>query len=179
MTARFNFMHFMPYTHLPRNHKEFPSLWVNFPNKYYDPHKAAALYERYLDEFEYADKVGFDAIVVNEHHNTAYSMMPAPNLIAATLLPRVKNARICVWGTPPNLEYPNRLAEEYAMLDVMSGRTAGSRVPAWHGHGILGESGQSGHRPRAPQGVDRDHPEGLDQGRPDQLTMANSIPIDS
>jgi alkanesulfonate monooxygenase SsuD/methylene tetrahydromethanopterin reductase-like flavin-dependent oxidoreductase (luciferase family) len=121
MTARFNFMHFMPYLDLPRNHKDYPSLWVNFPNKYYDPHKAAALYERYLDEFEYADKVGFDAIVVNEHHNTAYSMMPAPSLIAATLLPRVKNARICVWGTPPNLEYPNRLAEEYAMLDVMSG----------------------------------------------------------
>jgi alkanesulfonate monooxygenase SsuD/methylene tetrahydromethanopterin reductase-like flavin-dependent oxidoreductase (luciferase family) len=48
-------------------------------------------------------------------------MMPAPSLIAATLLPRAKNARICVWGTPPNLEYPNRLAEEYAMLDVMSG----------------------------------------------------------
>jgi alkanesulfonate monooxygenase SsuD/methylene tetrahydromethanopterin reductase-like flavin-dependent oxidoreductase (luciferase family) len=121
MTARFNFMHFMPYVHLPPNHKEYKSLWVNFPNKYYDPHKAAALYERYLDEFEYADKVGFDAIVVNEHHNTSYSMMPAPSLIAATLLPRAKNARICVWGTPPNLEYPNRLAEEYAMLDVMSG----------------------------------------------------------
>jgi len=59
--------------------------------------------------------------VVNEHHNTAYSMMPAPNLIAAALIPQIKNAKICVWGTPPNLEYPNRLAEEYAMLDVLSG----------------------------------------------------------
>ena len=120
MTARFNFMHFMPYVHLPKNHKEHPSLWVNFPNKYYDPHKGADLYDRYLDELEYADKVGFDAIVVNEHHNTSYSMMPAPSLIAAALIARVKKARICVWGTPPNLEYPNRLAEEYAMLDVMS-----------------------------------------------------------
>lgn len=121
MTIRFNFMHFMPYLNLPPNHKDYKSLWVNFPNKYYDPHKAAALYERYFDELEYADKVGFDAIVVNEHHNTSYSMMPAPSLIAATLIPRVKNARICVWGTPPNLEYPNRLAEEYSMLDVLSG----------------------------------------------------------
>ena len=33
----------------------------------------------------------------------------------------MKRAKICVWGTPPNLEYPNRLAEEYAMLDVLSG----------------------------------------------------------
>jgi alkanesulfonate monooxygenase SsuD/methylene tetrahydromethanopterin reductase-like flavin-dependent oxidoreductase (luciferase family) len=117
---RFNFMHFMPYVHLPPNHHDYKSLWVNFPNSYYDPHKAAALYDRYLSELALADKLGFDAIVVNEHHNTSYSMMPAPSLIAAALIERVKRARICVWGTPPNLEYPNRLAEEYAMLDVMS-----------------------------------------------------------
>ena len=47
-------------------------------------------------------------------------MMAAPNLIAAAIVPQIKNAKICVWGTPPHLEYPNRLAEEYAMLDVMS-----------------------------------------------------------
>ncbi|HWW48797.1 MAG TPA: LLM class flavin-dependent oxidoreductase [Xanthobacteraceae bacterium] len=118
--VRFNFMHFMPYVHLPPNHKEYKSLWVDFPNKYYDPKKAAVLYEQYFSELELADKVGFDAIVVNEHHNTSYSMMPAPNLIAAALLSRIQRAKICVWGTPPNLEYPNRLAEEYAMLDVLS-----------------------------------------------------------
>ncbi len=48
-------------------------------------------------------------------------MMQSPNIIAAALLNRVKRAKICVWGTPPNLEYPNRLAEEYAMIDVLSG----------------------------------------------------------
>lgn len=117
---RFNFMHFMPYVHLPENHKDFNSLWVNFPNKYYDPKKGHALYQRYLKELVLADQIGFDAIVVNEHHNTSYSMMAAPSLIAATLIPQVKRAKICVWGTPPNLEYPNRLAEEYAMLDVLS-----------------------------------------------------------
>ena len=119
-TVRFNFMHFLPYVHLPENHKEFRSLWVNFSNRHYDPERGHALYERYLSELVLADKLGFDAIVVNEHHNTAYSMMAAPNLIAASIIPRTSNARICVWGTPPNLEYPNRLAEEYAMLDVLS-----------------------------------------------------------
>jgi alkanesulfonate monooxygenase SsuD/methylene tetrahydromethanopterin reductase-like flavin-dependent oxidoreductase (luciferase family) len=118
--ARFDFIHFMHYVHLPENHKEFRSLWVDFPNKYFDPEKGYLLYQRYLSELVLADKLGFDAIVVNEHHNTAYSMMPAPNLIAAALIPQVRNAKICVWGTPPNLEYPNRLAEEYAMLDVLS-----------------------------------------------------------
>jgi alkanesulfonate monooxygenase SsuD/methylene tetrahydromethanopterin reductase-like flavin-dependent oxidoreductase (luciferase family) len=118
--ARFDFIHFMHYVHLPANHKEFRSLWVDFPNKYFDPEKGYSLYQRYLSELVLADKLGFDAIVVNEHHNTAYSMMPAPNLIAASLIPQLRNAKICVWGTPPNLEYPNRLAEEYAMLDVLS-----------------------------------------------------------
>jgi alkanesulfonate monooxygenase SsuD/methylene tetrahydromethanopterin reductase-like flavin-dependent oxidoreductase (luciferase family) len=118
--VRFDFMHFMPYPHLPENHKDFHSVWVDFPNKFYDPKKGAELYKRYLAELVLAEKVGFDAVVVNEHHNTAYSMMAAPNLIAAAIIPQIKNAKICVWGTPPNLEYPNRLAEEYAMLDVMS-----------------------------------------------------------
>jgi len=118
--VRFDFIHFMHYVHLPQNHKEFPSLWVDFPNKYYDPEQGHALYQRYLSELVLADKLGFDAVIVNEHHNTAYSMMPAPNLIAAAVIPQIQNAKICVWGTPPNLEYPNRLAEEYAMLDVLS-----------------------------------------------------------
>jgi alkanesulfonate monooxygenase SsuD/methylene tetrahydromethanopterin reductase-like flavin-dependent oxidoreductase (luciferase family) len=118
--VRFNFMHFMPYPHLPENHKDFRSLWVDFPNKYFDPKRGNALYQRYLSELVLADRLGFDAVVVNEHHNTAYSMMAAPSLLAATIIPQTKNAKICVWGTPPNLEYPNRLAEEYAMLDVLS-----------------------------------------------------------
>ena len=79
-TVRFDFMHFMPYVHLPKNQKDYKSLWVDFPNKYYDPQKGHALYQRYLAELILADEVGFDAVVVNEHHNTSYSMMAAPNL---------------------------------------------------------------------------------------------------
>jgi len=118
--VRFDLIHFMHYTHLPENQKDYHSQWVDFPNKFFDPDRGYEFYQRYLSELILADKLGFDAIVVNEHHNTAYSLMPAPSLIAATLIPQIKNAKICVWGTPPNLEYPNRLAEEYAMLDVLS-----------------------------------------------------------
>lgn len=65
-TVRFDFMHFMPYVHLPKNQKDYKSLWVDFPNKYYDPQKGHALYQRYLAELILADEVGFDAVVVNE-----------------------------------------------------------------------------------------------------------------
>ena len=103
-----------------RTTRSTPSLWVDFSNANYDPQIGHDLYHRYLSEMVLADKLGYDGLVLNEHHNTQYSMNPAPNLTAAALIPQTKG-RISVFGTPPNLGYPNRLAEEYAMLDVMSG----------------------------------------------------------
>lgn len=119
--VQFNLFHFMPYPVLPPDHKDYPSVWVDFPNRFFDPKTAHELYERYWGELVLADELGFDGIAVNEHHSTSYSLNPAPNLTAAAIIPRTSHSRICVYGTPPNLELPNRLAEEYAMLDVMSG----------------------------------------------------------
>jgi alkanesulfonate monooxygenase SsuD/methylene tetrahydromethanopterin reductase-like flavin-dependent oxidoreductase (luciferase family) len=118
---QFYSMHFMPYVHLPPDHKKYPSLWVDLPNKLYEPTKGHALYQRYMSELVLADQLGYDAIVMNEHHNTVYSMMPSCSVMAAAMIPQTKRAKICVFGVPVNLEYPNRVAEEYAMLDVMSG----------------------------------------------------------
>ena len=36
----------------------------------YDPKVGAQLYNRYLDEKIYADQIGFDALMLNEHHST-------------------------------------------------------------------------------------------------------------
>jgi len=118
--AEFHFFHFFPYTDLPVGHEKHESLWVDFSNANYDPNVGHQLYNRYLSEMVLADRLGYDGIVLNEHHNTQYSMNPAPNLTAAALIPQTKGW-VSVFGTPPNLGYPNRLAEEYAMLDVMSG----------------------------------------------------------
>ncbi|MHA6792323.1 LLM class flavin-dependent oxidoreductase [Pseudonocardia bannensis] len=111
----------MPYAHLPDDHEKYDSLWVDFPNSMYDPKKGHALYRRYLSELALADRLGFDGLMINEHHSTVYSMMPAPNLIAGALIPQTTAAKLCVMGTLLNFSYPNRVAEEYAMLDVMSG----------------------------------------------------------
>src|SRR4029077_8164312 len=58
---------------------------------------------------------------INEHHNTVYSMTPAVSVMASAVVTATSRAKIMVAGVPINLMYPNRLAEEYAMLDVMSG----------------------------------------------------------
>jgi len=118
---QFYSMHFMPYVPLPPDQEKYDSLWVDFSNKHYDPEKGHELYQRYFRELVLADELGYDGLVVNEHHNTEYSMMPVCTAAAAALIPMTKRAKICVFGVPVNFVMPNRLAEEYAMLDVMSG----------------------------------------------------------
>lgn len=118
---QFYFMHFMPYSTSPPDEEKYDSVWVDYPNSLYDPAEGAGYYERYLNEMQLADQLGFDGLVVNEHHSTAYSMMPSCTLMASALAQRTSRAKLCAFGTPVNLTYPNRLAEEYAMLDVMSG----------------------------------------------------------
>src|SRR5262249_37820906 len=79
-------------------------------------------YQDYLDELEYAGDVGFDGICVNEHHSNAYGLMPSPNIMAASLARRTSKAKIVVLGNSVALyNPPTRVAEEMAMIDVLSG----------------------------------------------------------
>lgn len=115
---RFNFFHLMPYPYLPDDFDRFPSPSLTFPNRYFDPERGHELYHRYLDELEYADALGFDGICVNEHHQTAYGLMPSPNIMAAALSRRTRNARVMVLGNAIGIrDHPLRVAEEIAMLD--------------------------------------------------------------
>src|SRR5580700_11064872 len=115
----FYLMHFMPYPDVVPGRPQ--GQWVDIPNTHFDPEKGHKLYKEYLDELVLGDELGYDALVVNEHHSTFYSLMPSCSVIAGALTARTRQARICVFGTPITLTYPHRLAEEYAMLDVMSG----------------------------------------------------------
>jgi alkanesulfonate monooxygenase SsuD/methylene tetrahydromethanopterin reductase-like flavin-dependent oxidoreductase (luciferase family) len=120
---KFSWFHLMPYRWLPQDFRErYHSVWVDLPNGLYDPERGHELYNEYLDMLEYADEMGFDAVGVNEHHQNAYGMMPSPNLMAAALARRTRHAMILVLGNSIALYNPPvRVAEEMAMLDVMSG----------------------------------------------------------
>ena len=118
-----HFFHLMPYRFLPDDFREKNhSVWVDVPSHLFDPVKGHQLYNENLDELEFADAMGFDGICVNEHHQNAYGMMPSPNLMAAALARRTKNAAIVVMGNSIALyNPPTRIAEEFAMLDCLSG----------------------------------------------------------
>jgi alkanesulfonate monooxygenase SsuD/methylene tetrahydromethanopterin reductase-like flavin-dependent oxidoreductase (luciferase family) len=80
------------------------------------------MYNDFMDELEYAAELGFDAICVNEHHNNGYGLMPSPNLIASSLARRTTDTTICVMGNSLALyNPPTRVAEEFAMIDCISG----------------------------------------------------------
>ena len=119
---KFVCFHLMPYRPLDfEAAKNYRSAWVVLPNSFYDPVKGAAEYDSYLDQLAYAEELGFDAIGVNEHHQTAYGLMPAPNLIASALIQRTKKVQIAVLGRAlPLVSNPVNIAEEFAMLDVLS-----------------------------------------------------------
>ena len=117
----FNF-HLMPYGPADLDAIEkHGTAWVTYSNRHYDPELGAELYHRYLDEMEYADRLGFDGVCLNEHHQTAYGMMPIPGVLAGALTRSVKRGRIAVLGRAlPLLNNPLMVAEEYAMLDNLS-----------------------------------------------------------
>ncbi len=119
---KFACFHLMPYRPLDlAAAKAYRSAWVVLPNSFYDPQKGAAEYDSYLDQLAYAEALGFDVIAVNEHHQTAYGMMPAPNLIASALIQRTKTVKIAILGRAlPLVNNPVNIAEEFAMLDVLS-----------------------------------------------------------
>jgi len=114
--------HFMAYPHLPADFDEkYDTGWVTVPNSLWDAQKSRGLYQQYIDQLAYADELGFDGMVLNEHHQNIYGLMPSPNLIAAALTQRTKRGKIVILGNllPLHLN-PLRVAEEYAMLDNMS-----------------------------------------------------------
>jgi alkanesulfonate monooxygenase SsuD/methylene tetrahydromethanopterin reductase-like flavin-dependent oxidoreductase (luciferase family) len=117
------FFHLMPWPYLPADFDDqYDSAWVWLPNALYDPVKGQELYHEYINTLAYAEELGFDGICVNEHHQNAYGLMPSPNLIAGALTQRTRKARIAVIGNAlPMYNPPLRVAEEFAMLDVMSG----------------------------------------------------------
>lgn len=117
------FFHLMSWPHLPDDFAEkYDSAWIWVPNELYDPVKGHELYREYINTLAYADELGFDGVCVNEHHQNAYGLMPSPNVIAGALTQRTKKCKIAVIGNAlPMYNPPLRVAEEFAMLDVMSG----------------------------------------------------------
>ena len=95
---------------------------LTFSNSNFNPQEGHYLYNMYLDEYEYSEEVGFDGLMLNEHHNTPTCLGATMNLEAAILARNTKNTKIVLLGNPlPIFDNPIRLAEELAEIDMISG----------------------------------------------------------
>lgn len=119
---KFHWFAEVTYPFLPDDFAETnPSAWVTVSPSVQEPIKVGQTYRMFLDLMEHADRVGFDGLAVNEHHQTAGAMTPSPNLLAASLAKNTQNAAILVIGDSLALyNPPTRVAEEMAYLDCLS-----------------------------------------------------------
>jgi alkanesulfonate monooxygenase SsuD/methylene tetrahydromethanopterin reductase-like flavin-dependent oxidoreductase (luciferase family) len=124
MMPKTNYYYFteQPYTgYDPELQEQYPALRLNLPNANYDPQIASDLYNRYHDEYQVADDVGFDGIMINEHHTAPFCMQASINITGAVLAKITRRGKILMLGNPlPVVDNPLRLAEELAMIDCIS-----------------------------------------------------------
>ena len=102
---------------------------LTLSNEIYDPVLGADLYNRYLDERLYAEEMGFDGLMLNEHHSTPFCMGGAMNIEAAILARMTKRAKIVLLGNIiPIWDDPLWLVEQLAIIDMIS---HGRLVSGW------------------------------------------------
>jgi alkanesulfonate monooxygenase SsuD/methylene tetrahydromethanopterin reductase-like flavin-dependent oxidoreductase (luciferase family) len=104
------------------------SSYFGLSNTHFDPVRGAQLYNEYFDERIYAEELGFDGVMLNEHHQTPFCMGAVMDVEAAVLARITKKVKIVLLGNPLPVADPLRLAEELAMIDMISG---GRLVPGF------------------------------------------------
>lgn len=128
--------HFMPYRELPEDFDQrYTSAWVDAPWwELGNAERVGEFYNWSLDELMLAARVGFDGVGTNEHHQNAYGFMCNPNLFAAALAKMTRDeglgtALVQLGATISSTAPPIRIAEEYAVLDCLSGGRLVAGVP--------------------------------------------------
>ncbi len=112
------------------------------------------VYQRAFQRIEMMERNGYDAVWLAEHHFSSFSICPSIHLMGAHVAARTKNLRIGTGVTLAPFYNPLRLAEEVALLDVLSG----GRVNWGVGRGYQeGEFRAFGVDPQESYRVFRDH----------------------
>ncbi|MGI8553154.1 MAG: LLM class flavin-dependent oxidoreductase [Dehalococcoidia bacterium] len=80
------------------------------------------IYARALERIEIMDRSGgYEAVWLAEHHFNTYSVCPSVHLMGMLVAARTKQLRIGTAISLAPMYHPLRLAEEVALLDVLSG----------------------------------------------------------
>ena len=81
----------------------------------------ATVYNRALERIEIMDRSGYDAVWLAEHHFSSFSVCPSVHMMGTLAAARTRRLRIGTGVSLAAFYHPLRLAEEVALLDVLSG----------------------------------------------------------
>jgi alkanesulfonate monooxygenase SsuD/methylene tetrahydromethanopterin reductase-like flavin-dependent oxidoreductase (luciferase family) len=87
----------------------------------YDPLNAKATMEDHIEEAVEAEALGWDGYLHTEHHFDGWTLVPSPNLFLTAVAMRTSKIRLGHALQVLPVHNPYTLAEEYGMLDVLSG----------------------------------------------------------
>ena len=85
-----------------------------------DPALRAKRYRTAIDMASYADQQGFSGVNVEEHHVANNGWLPSPLTMAAAIAARTEHCNIGVMALLVALYDPIRLAEDIAVVDLLS-----------------------------------------------------------
>jgi alkanesulfonate monooxygenase SsuD/methylene tetrahydromethanopterin reductase-like flavin-dependent oxidoreductase (luciferase family) len=96
------------------------NLRLNMTGTEEDPLLASARYRAAVEMATYADAKGFASVNVEEHHCADNGWLPSPLTMAAAIAATTENCRIGVMALLVTLYDPVRLAEDLAVIDLLS-----------------------------------------------------------
>jgi probable F420-dependent oxidoreductase len=85
------------------------------------PIEGGHYYKEALEEVARAEELGFDSVWMEEHHSVADHYWPSPLTVLAGFATRTSKVMLGTDIAVAAFHHPVRLAEDVAMLDVMSG----------------------------------------------------------
>lgn len=85
------------------------------------PRTVPQLYQQVMRQCEVAEELGYDTFFCAEHHFHEYGVVPDPAVMLSALVQRTRRIRLGTAISILTFHDPRRIAESYAMLDMMSG----------------------------------------------------------
>lgn len=96
------------------------NLRLNLTGAESEPAARAKRYQCAIDMAEFADANGFSSVNVEEHHVAENGWLPSPLTMAAAIAARTQRCSIGVMALLVTLYDPIRLAEDIAVIDLLS-----------------------------------------------------------
>lgn len=73
-----------------------------------------------VEQCVYAEELGFNSVWVPEHHFGVFGILPSPSMLLAHVASKTKRVKLAPATVLLPTSHPIRMAEEYALLDVLS-----------------------------------------------------------